>query len=69
MTVILQKHNTSGYRGVRIRDRNRNKCWIAEVSVDGKRKFIGSYETARCAAIARNEYIDEHNLPLIKNEI
>ena len=64
---VLQSHNTSGYRGVYHKYKGRNKSWVAMVNYKGKRKCVGSFHSAKEAAIARDEYIGKYNLPLIKN--
>ena len=53
--------NTSGYTGVswHIRD----KFWQSYISIDGKRKYLGKFNTAFDAALARNLCIINNNLP------
>ena len=46
----IQSHNTSGFRGVCFHKRA-NK-WQAQISIDGKTKHIGLYETAEAASDA-----------------
>jgi hypothetical protein len=46
----------SGYRGVS----KKGKCWIATISVGGKRIHIGSFESAEEAARARDKATVEH---------
>lgn len=48
-----KKIGKSGFRGVRQMP-GRTK-WRAEITIGGKREFIGSYGTAKEAAIARDE--------------
>lgn len=57
----IRKDNTSGFIGV---------CWHtrglvfdANIGIDGKLIFLGRYPTALEAAIVRNNYIIENNLP------
>jgi len=63
---ILQAHNTSGYRGVRLKHPERDKPWSCSI-VTKAHKHFKSFETAKGAAEYRDEYIDKYNLPLIKN--
>lgn len=46
------KNNSSGYKGVTW-DKNRNK-WIAQITVEGKCKFLGRYDCKIKAALAYN---------------
>lgn len=57
----MMSNNTSGYIGV---------CWHtrdlvfdANIRIEGKLIFLGRYKTALEAAIVRNNYIIENNLP------
>jgi len=43
-------HNTSGYIGVSWH--KVNASWVAQITVDSKRKYIGSYKSKRDAYIA-----------------
>lgn len=52
--------NTSGITGVSW-NKFENK-WLVNISINNKTKRIGSFDTRREAAIARNKYIEEHNL-------
>ncbi len=64
-TRLLISTNTSGYRGVCwLKQR---KKWLASVGFEGKSTYIGCFKTALEAAIARDNYIAEHNLPTQKN--
>jgi len=45
-----QRNNTSGYKGV-IYDKERSK-WRAEICTNGKRKYLGRYDTVEDAAEA-----------------
>lgn len=49
----IDSRNSSGYKGVYY-DKERNK-WIAEIKADGKKKFIGRFETKEEAALAYNK--------------
>ncbi len=48
--VELSSRNTSGYRGVTW-NKGAQK-WMAEVTIDGKRKYLGLYDTAEAAGAA-----------------
>lgn len=63
----LRKDNTSGYRGVCKHTTNNN--YIASIRVDGKRKHIGCYDTAKKAGIAYNKFIDDNSLEHTRNTI
>lgn len=51
---LLQNNNTSGYNGVSW-DRTRRK-WVAGIKINGKRKFLGRYESKDSAIDARVHY-------------
>ena len=53
-----QKNNTSGFVGVGLK-KNR---WESKIVILGKSKFIGSYNSAKEAAMARDKYIISNNL-------
>lgn len=57
--------NTSGYRGVSWAKQERK--WIASVSIKHHSIRIGGYKSQKEAVEARNKYIDDNNLPHIKN--
>lgn len=46
---LLYDHNTSGYRGVNYK--KANKKWRARISIDGKEKHLGYFDSARLAAL------------------
>lgn len=48
----LNKRNTSGYKGV---SKRKNGKWKVEISVNGKRLYLGSYENIIEAAYVYNE--------------
>lgn len=48
------KNNKSGFKGVCF-DNNRGK-WVAQIMANGKRKFLGYFETAELAAIKYEEF-------------
>jgi len=59
LNVGLKESNTSGYNGVYF-----NKCnkkWIAQASVLGEVKYIGSYETVIDASLARESFDKQTN--------
>jgi hypothetical protein len=49
------KNNSSGYKGV-TREGNR---WRAQIGINGKTRYIGSYDTKEDAALAYNEKAKE----------
>lgn len=59
------KNNKSGYRGCFYITKDRK--WKASVSINNKTKHIGVYNTLKECVIARNNYIDDNNLPHQKN--
>jgi hypothetical protein len=55
----LSSDNTSGYKGVswhKIRLK-----WQAQISIDGKRKYLGMFDTAEDAARAYDEMASRHH--------
>ncbi len=52
-----RKIGKSGYRGVKI---NRSK-FEANVNIEGKRHYLGVFNTAKAAAIVRDEFIIKNN--------
>lgn len=59
--LSLARTNTSGIIGVSWS--KYEKKWLTNISINDKTYRIGSFSTKREAALARNKYIDEHNLP------
>lgn len=57
----IQRNNTSGYKGVSYS--KRDNVWRAYIQVKGKQIRLGQYEDAVSAALARNKYVIENNLP------
>jgi len=57
-TRVLQKNNTSGYRGVSL---SGNK-YVACITVDYKKIVIGYYLSAYTAAITYDTYVVQHSL-------
>lgn len=51
----MNKNNTSGFKGVYSRKDKRNSVWVAEVSIHGKKKYIGNYLTSQKAHEAYRE--------------
>jgi hypothetical protein len=58
----LQSHNTSGYTGVR----KRGKRFQAQITAGGKRHNLGSYKTAKAAALAYDRAVVQHKRPASK---
>lgn len=67
-TRLLSSHNTSGYRGVR----KKNKKWCVEIKNKGEQHHLGYYSTKELAAQVYNNYVidnkTEHPLNIIKEE-
>ena len=57
---IIQTNNTSGFRGVNYN--KKNKKWIARISIDNKRIYLGTFDTAIEAAKTYDKYIVDNNL-------
>ncbi len=51
----LRRDNASGYKGVFFDDRNNRQCWLAQITLQGRRIHIGYYPTKEQAALAYNE--------------
>ncbi len=66
-TRTIKVNNTSGYRGIWFS--HKDNAYVADIHVDGKKIHIKQCKEIKDAAIARNNYIDEHNLPHTKNTI
>ncbi len=64
-TRLLMSTNKSGYRGVSYQDTNGK--WRARVRVKGQATHLGYFKTSLEAAVARDSYINKHNLPAQKN--
>ena len=62
----IQKNNTSGYRGV---VKNKSGRYMADVFQQGKKVRVGTFNSSIEAAIARNKFIEDNNLPIVKNII
>ena len=56
----ISKRNTSGYRGVVWH--RRDLKWFATIKIDGKRTYLGYYNTALEAAKAYERYVRLNNL-------
>ncbi len=52
-----QINNTSGYKGVYLDKRRGN--WVAEIKINYKKHWLGSYSTAEKANLARLTYLKE----------
>jgi hypothetical protein len=48
--IGMKKNNTSGYRGVRLTDSS--KKWRADIMINKKRIFLGSFDSAKAASMA-----------------
>ena len=46
---LLPDHNTSGFRGVS--RHKKNKKWVANISINGKSKHLGCFDSPKLAAI------------------
>lgn len=64
-TRKLYSHNTSGYRGVYFN--KKSNSWKSQISIDGKQRSLGYFNTALDGALAYDNYITEHNLQHTKN--
>lgn len=49
-----KKHSRCGYKGVSYE--KRYNSWVASITINGKRKYIGSYKDPMYAAFAYNQY-------------
>jgi hypothetical protein len=58
----LKSHNTSGFTGVR----KTGKRFQAQVTAGGKRHYLGSYESAKAAALAYDDAVVTHKLSSVK---
>ena len=56
----------SKYTGVLEFKKGNYHRWRASIEHNGKRVHLGYYKSPEEGALARNRYIDEHNLPYIK---
>lgn len=59
-TRPLQVNNTSGYRGVHFN--NSKQGWEANITVKGKRKYLGTFLSAELASEAYVQYVNENHL-------
>lgn len=57
----IQKNNTSGILGINWK--TRDEVWVAQLSIQNKKKHIGQFKNIEDAILARNEYILANNLP------
>lgn len=64
-TRIIQRNNTSGYKGVSFHKRD-NKFQVG-IYIESKKIHLGYYDTALEAANAYNYYIDKNKLEHTKN--
>ena len=56
----LQARNTTGYRGV---SKGGKYKFRAQIVIDRKHKHLGTYDTAKEAALAFDHAVNQHNLP------
>lgn len=63
-TRRINASNTSGYRGVALKTTDR---WQAQISVNGKKVFIGYAGTAEAAARMYDQYVIDNNLNHTRN--
>jgi hypothetical protein len=56
----MQSNNTSGFTGV-YWNTSRNK-WIAQISINGKMKYLGSFDSIEEAKISRESAIETFNI-------
>lgn len=59
MNQGIRPDNTSGYKGVKF-DSRRGK-WTAQCNAEGKRNFLGSFDTPELASMARKEFAKQHH--------
>lgn len=59
-TMMIRKNNTSGYRGVTYLKANLK--WIAQIKINSKNKYLGSFCTSIEAAKAYDQYVISNNL-------
>lgn len=64
-TRKIHKHNTSGYRGVCWK--SKNKKWQTQITVNSKKIHLGLFNIALDGALAYDNYIIKHNLEHTKN--
>lgn len=57
---LIQKNNTTGFRGVSIR--KQTNSYRATITVKGKHIELGDYSSPKEAALAYDRYVLEHNL-------
>jgi hypothetical protein len=64
-TANFKNYGARGYRGVSFH--KREKKWQCMISINGKRKHLGYFETPLEAAIVYDRYIIENNLEHTRN--
>jgi len=64
-TRKIYKNNTSGYRGVCVGERK----FTAHITLNGKVKHLGTFDSKIEAAVAYDTYIDDNNLKHTKNDV
>ena len=64
-TILIRSNNTSGFCGVSFSHRS-NK-WVAQIGINGSRKWLGEFNEPLCAAICRENFIKDHQINHAKN--
>ena len=64
-TRLLQRNNTSGYRGVSWR--GRDKKWAFEIGINGERRYLGSFDSKKLSAIRYDVEVISNNLAMPTN--
>lgn len=64
-TKLIKSTNKSGYRGVCFK--NRDRKYIASISVNGEKKYIGSFNDPIAAAIAYDTFVIVYGLNHTQN--
>ena len=65
-TRVLREDNKTGFRCVNLENSGN---YSARITISGKSLHIGTYKTAKLAAIAYNYYVENNNLEHTKNVI
>ena len=62
----LASNNTTGYTGVLRTKCNAGDRFVAQIKSDGKKEYLGTYDTAREAAVAFDRAVIQHKLASTK---
>lgn len=62
----LQSNSTTGHKNISRDLRPGRKSWCVDVQRDGKRVYIGAYETLEAAIKARDDYYKRHNMVFVE---